>query len=180
MRARRRSLAKSRSAKVNSAPLYLVAIDPSSNRSGIAWHPATTPHDLHYGVPGRLERIDRYQPLIDLAASGARLRVIIEKPGHLDARSAPVMTSVRMWRQLLIDLFPRRYKMETVLPQKWQKSLLAHVPDNWVEFPHERINKRKSLWYAHKVLKIDVGMDDDLADALCLLAYLRLKWKGAA
>ena len=93
--------------------------------------------------------------------------VMIECPDWGGYGTREVRAAVNAWDRQLQALFPKR-RVVRVEPKTWQFALHGSQK--------RRIHataKENSLFYTREILHRDFGDNDDLSDALCILAYLR-------
>lgn len=150
-------------------PTHYVAVDPSQQRSAIAW----VPRSLHISaavafVVGPVERIGSFEPLEALARDPeVTIEVLIECPTWGGAGTKEVRSACKAWERHIKKLFPRRNVINRCDPKDWQRSVLPYV-ENWS-------TKERAIWLCEKALGLGgvVGTDADLADACCILDYAR-------
>lgn len=146
-----------------------ITIDPSQRSSAIAILPADgRVIDALVEKVGGVEEIGGYGPLRALSAAvECRPLVMIECPDWSGYGTKEVRAAVNAWERHLKSLFPKRRVMR-VKPKDWQFALYGSRRARM----HSDA-KENSLFYTRVILHRDFGKEDDLSDALCLMAYLR-------
>lgn len=173
-------------------PTHHIAIDGSQRGSALAIAvPGGSISKADTYKVGGVENIGGFKPLLDLArgcsgvqvfgSSGeahqevrgpgeCRPLVMIECPDWTGRGTREVVSSVTAWESHLMRTFPKR-RVLRVAPSTWQTALFGKREKRI--YPES--TKLMSLWYCQHVLHRDLGDDHDQADALCILAYLRLQ-----
>jgi len=151
--------------------VLVIAVDPAQIRSGFAYRGRAADGLVVSGVfhvdDIRFANVveDR---LREIAEEVVFSKVIlgVEFPCWNAGAAGTVRAAAHVWIRLVKALFPRKVRVSTIDPNRWQKEY------NYRDRPSTWSTKEYSRWLAEKAYGWRVETDDE-ADAVMILEYLR-------